>query len=145
MCHENRHVDFEYGSGRISCGRVMPIGLRKIPICIGFRSLSASQMNILNWNSVYTCRCVTKIRSWSRVWFPLNNFRQSYSPWTNNFWLSLIISVICHAWTFSIEIRNIHVFQEYTGQVHKYGSSQIIRNPRGGGGGHPCRIDTNDY
>ena len=26
----------------------------------------------------------------------------------------------------SIEIQNIHVFQEYTGQVYKYGSSQII-------------------
>ena len=57
------HVDFEYGSGRIIFGRVMPFGIRKIPICIGFRSLSASQMNMLNRNSVYTCRCVMKIRS----------------------------------------------------------------------------------
>ena len=30
MCHENRHVDFEYGSGWIICGRVMPFGLGKI-------------------------------------------------------------------------------------------------------------------
>ena len=64
----------------------------------------------------------------------------------------VVTHYLCHAWTFSIEIRNIHVIQEITGQVYKYGSCQIIFsnvmplalnmylltyvcNPRGGGGG----------
>ena len=32
MCHENTQVEFEFGSGRIIFGRVMPLGLTKIPI-----------------------------------------------------------------------------------------------------------------
>ena len=36
-------------------GRVMPLGLRKIPLIFSFRSLSPLQIDILNWNSVYRC------------------------------------------------------------------------------------------
>ena len=32
MFHENMQVEFEFGSGRIIFGTVMPLGLRKIPI-----------------------------------------------------------------------------------------------------------------
>ena len=32
MCHENMQVEFEFGSGRIIFGTVMPLALRKIPI-----------------------------------------------------------------------------------------------------------------
>ena len=32
MCHENTQVEFEFGSGQIIFGTVMPLGLRKIPI-----------------------------------------------------------------------------------------------------------------
>ena len=48
MCLENAQVEFEFGSGRIIFGRVMPLGLRKIPLIFSFRSLSPLQMDILN-------------------------------------------------------------------------------------------------
>ena len=32
MCQENKQVEFEFGFGRIIFGRVMPLGLRKIPL-----------------------------------------------------------------------------------------------------------------
>ena len=32
MCQENTQVEFEYGSGRIIFGKIMPLGLQKIPI-----------------------------------------------------------------------------------------------------------------
>ena len=60
LCHENTQVEFEFGSGRILFGRVMPLGLRKIPLIFSFRSLSPLQINILSGSSVY--RCVTRIR-----------------------------------------------------------------------------------
>ena len=59
MCHENMQVEFEFGSGQIIFSRVMPLGLRKIPLIFSFRSLSPLQIYILNWNSVY--RCVVRI------------------------------------------------------------------------------------
>ena len=31
VCHENTQVEFEFGFGRIIFGRVMPLGLGKIP------------------------------------------------------------------------------------------------------------------
>ena len=60
VCHENTQVEFEFGSGRIRFGRVMPLGLRNIPFIFSFRSLSPLQIDILNWKLVY--RCVTRIR-----------------------------------------------------------------------------------
>ena len=68
-----RKVEFEFGSSRIIFGRIMPLGLRKIPIIchnntqvkfrcgsiFSFRSLSPLLIDILNWNSVY--RCVKRI------------------------------------------------------------------------------------
>ena len=32
MCQENTQVEFEFGSGPIIFGTVIPLGLRKIPI-----------------------------------------------------------------------------------------------------------------
>ena len=32
MCQEDTQVEFEFGSGRIIFGRIMPLGLKKIPI-----------------------------------------------------------------------------------------------------------------
>ena len=32
MCQEDTQVEFEFGSGFIIFGRIMPLGLRKIPI-----------------------------------------------------------------------------------------------------------------
>ena len=32
MCQEDTQVEFDFGSGRIILGRIMPLGLRKIPI-----------------------------------------------------------------------------------------------------------------
>ena len=32
MCHENTQAEFEFGSGRIIFGTVMPLALRKIQI-----------------------------------------------------------------------------------------------------------------
>ena len=60
MRHENTQVEFEFGSGRLIFGRVMPLGLRKIPLIFSFRSLSPLQTDILNENLVY--RCVMRIR-----------------------------------------------------------------------------------
>ena len=60
MCQENTQVEFDFGSGRIIFSRVMPLGLRKIPLIFSFRSLSPLQIDILNWNSEY--RCVKRIR-----------------------------------------------------------------------------------
>ena len=48
MCHENTQVEFKFGSGRIILDRVMPLGLRKIPLIFSFRSLSPLQIDILN-------------------------------------------------------------------------------------------------
>ena len=45
MCHENMQVEFEFGSGRIIFGRVMPLGL-KIPLIFSFRSFSPLQIDI---------------------------------------------------------------------------------------------------
>ena len=55
MCLENTQVEFECGSGRIFFGRVMPLGLRKIPLIFSLRSLSPLQIDILNGNWVYRC------------------------------------------------------------------------------------------
>ena len=44
MRHENTQVKFEFGSGRVIFGRVMPLGLRKIPLIFSFRSLSPLQI-----------------------------------------------------------------------------------------------------
>ena len=52
-------VEFEFGSGRIIFGRVMPLGLKKIPLIFSFRSLSPLLIDILNSNSVN--RCVKRI------------------------------------------------------------------------------------
>ena len=46
MCHENTQVEFEFRSGRIIFGGVMPLGLRKIPLIFNFRSLSPLQIDI---------------------------------------------------------------------------------------------------
>ena len=51
MCRESVQVNFQFGSGRISFGRVMPFDLKKILIILGFRSLSPSHMDILNRNT----------------------------------------------------------------------------------------------
>ena len=48
MCHENTQVEFEFGSGRIIFGRVMPLGLGKIPLIFSLRSLSLLLIDILN-------------------------------------------------------------------------------------------------
>ena len=58
-------VSWECGWDRIwvrsiTFGRVMPLGLRKIPLIFSFRTLSPLQIDILNWNLVY--RCVMRIR-----------------------------------------------------------------------------------
>ena len=47
-CHENTQVEFEFGSGRIIFGRVMSLGLRKIPLIFSFHSLFPLQIDILN-------------------------------------------------------------------------------------------------
>ena len=60
MCHENTQVEFDFGFGRIIFGRVMPLGLRKIPLLFIFRLISPLQIDIFNSNSVY--RCVMRIR-----------------------------------------------------------------------------------
>ena len=65
----NTQVEFDFGSGRIIFGRVMPLGLRKIPLIFSFRSLSPLQIDILNWNSVY--RCVMRIRRLSLILGPV--------------------------------------------------------------------------
>ena len=41
-------VEFEFGSGRKIFGRVMPLGLRKIPIIFSFCSLFPLQIDNLN-------------------------------------------------------------------------------------------------
>ena len=48
MCHDNTQVEFEFRSGRIIFGRVMPLGLRKISLIFSFRSLSPLLIDILN-------------------------------------------------------------------------------------------------
>ena len=48
MCQEDTQVEFEFGSGRIIFGRVMPLGLRKIPLIFSFHSLSPLLIDILN-------------------------------------------------------------------------------------------------
>ena len=50
-------VKFTFGSSLIIFGTVMTLWLRKIPIIIGFRLLSPSQIDILNWHSVYRMMC----------------------------------------------------------------------------------------
>ena len=60
MCHDNTQVEFEFVSDGIIFGRVMPLGLRKIPLIFSFCSLSPLQIDILNLNSGY--RCVMRIR-----------------------------------------------------------------------------------
>ena len=59
MYHENTQVEYEFGSGWIIFGRVMPLALKKIQIISGCHSLSPSFMDIFNWNS--ECTCVTRI------------------------------------------------------------------------------------
>ena len=48
VCHENTQVEFEFESGRIIFGTVMPLGLRKIPLIFRFCSLSPLQIDIMN-------------------------------------------------------------------------------------------------
>ena len=48
VCHVNPQADIEFGSGRIIFGRVMPFGLRKIPLIFSFRSLSPILIDIVN-------------------------------------------------------------------------------------------------
>ena len=48
ICHENTHVEFEFGSGRIIFCRVMPLGLIKIQLIFSFPSLFPLQIDILN-------------------------------------------------------------------------------------------------
>ena len=36
MCQEDKQVEFEFGSGRIIFGRIMPLGLRKNSINFQF-------------------------------------------------------------------------------------------------------------
>ena len=38
MCLENTQVEFEFGSGRIIFGRVMPLALKKIALIFSFCS-----------------------------------------------------------------------------------------------------------
>ena len=76
VCHENTQVEFEVGSGRKIFGRVMPLGLRKIPLIFSFRSLSPLQIDILNWNSVY--RFVRRIHRLSSKLGPV--LYSSFSP-----------------------------------------------------------------
>ena len=48
MCQEDTQVEFEFGSGRVIFGRIMPLGLRKSPLISSFRSLSPLLIDILN-------------------------------------------------------------------------------------------------
>ena len=48
MCQEDKQVQFEFVSGRIIFGRIMPLGLRKIPLIFSFRLLSPLLIDILN-------------------------------------------------------------------------------------------------
>ena len=48
MCQEDTQVEFEFGSGRIIFGRIMSLGLKKIPLIFSFRSLSPLLIDILN-------------------------------------------------------------------------------------------------
>ena len=60
MCHENMQVEFEIWSGQIISGRVMPLGLRKIPLYLQFPLI----ISITNWHFKlkFVYRCVTRIR-----------------------------------------------------------------------------------
>ena len=76
ICKENTQVEFEFASGRIILGRVMPLGLRKIQLIFSFRSLSPLQIDILNWNLVYSLLYTGQVQ----MWFYLNYFQQCYAP-----------------------------------------------------------------
>ena len=174
MCHDNTQVEFGFWSGRIIFGRVMPFGLRKIPIIFSFCSLFPLQIDIFNSNSVY--RCVARYRMIClvlRKYVGLVEFKFC-SCWII---FSRVISLVlkqfkqflvathylCHSWTFSIEIGNVHVSQKYTGQLQIwfylnyfqqcyspctyvslrltiFNKSHILTLQSLQG--HPCRIDT---
>ena len=62
MCQEDTQVEFDFGSGGIIFGRIMPLGLRKIPIM-----------------------CHKNTRQ-VQMWFYLNYFQQCYAPCTYVSW-----------------------------------------------------------
>ena len=69
-------------------------------IVYSFRSIPLSYMYIFKWNLVY--RCVMRVR----IWFRLNNSKQSYAPWTwkKKIKFPLIISITTETnWYFGLK------------------------------------------
>ena len=96
VCHENTQVEFEFGSGRIIFGGVMPLGLRKIPLIFQF-PLIISITNWHFWIEIPDVDVWGEYASWVRIWVGSNNFWESYDPSTLknsiNFQFPLIISI----------------------------------------------------
>ena len=127
LCHENTQVKYEFGCGQIIFGRVMPPGLRKIPLNFSFRSLSLLYIDIFNWNSNY--RCVMRKDMSSLNLVLVDYFLAELCPLDLKTiqiiygCLSLSLSI----WTFQLKLRRKMCLNN-TEVKFKYCCSQIIFN-----------------